>query len=114
MNLDLYEKFYNDILEKVNSVVRIGGAIERLEKTSKRRWWVKPHFSEYERKRHGAYNKLFLIFKATDHEEFYKFVRMTPAQFSYLLSLIENDLKSFSKRKLEENLLYQKKSWQFT
>lgn len=42
---------------------------------------------------------LFHELKETDHEEFYNYVRMTPAQFDWLLERVDPLLKKKSMRR---------------
>lgn len=54
-----------------------------------RRWWVKEYNLEAVRDNWGAFNRVFMYLKHNDTEQFYEFVRMTPAQFEFLNHLVE-------------------------
>lgn len=68
------------------------------ENRNLRRWWVKPHNTLEVRVRDGAFNKLFEYFRINDHEEFYKFTRMTPQQFEELHEMVKHRLQKYSRR----------------
>ena len=63
-----------------------------------RRYWVKPHLTVGMRNAEGAFRTLFLRFKETDHEEFFKLTRMSPMQFEFLHSLTREKLAKSSFR----------------
>lgn len=63
-----------------------------------RRWWVKPHITTNIRQNFGAHRKLFEYFRISDHEEFFKFTRMTVQQFDYLNDLLKPRLLKRSRR----------------
>lgn len=70
-----------------------------------RRWWVKSHIRNEMRDMFGAYQTLFMYFTQTDHEEFYKMTRMTPAQFENLYMHIRHRLiKRSIRRPLSKRL----------
>lgn len=71
--------------------------VERRRKTT-RRWWVKPHITRDIRRNFGAHRKLFMHFKSNDHEEFFKFTRMSVQQFDYLHDLLIPKLQKRSRR----------------
>lgn len=63
-----------------------------------RRWWVKPHISIDMRYNFGAHTKLVTYFKTNDHEEFFKFTRMSVEQFNFLHDLLKPKLQKQSHR----------------
>lgn len=69
-----------------------------LKKRKIRRWWVKPHINADMRFNLGAHRKLFTYFQINDHEEFFKFTRMTVQQFNHLHYLLEPRLYKRSHR----------------
>lgn len=62
-----------------------------------RRFGVRPFLKR--RRLFGQYEKMFLYFKEHDEVEFFKYTRMSPKSFDYLLSLVEKDLKKHHRRK---------------
>lgn len=65
-------------------------------KSGNRRWWMLP--DKRERPHLGAYTTLFLKYKHTNHEEFFKMTRLTVEQFEELLNLIRSALIKTSMR----------------
>lgn len=65
-------------------------------KSNNRRWWMLP--DKRERLHLGAYTTLFLKYKQTNHEEFFKMTRLTVEQFEELLNLINPALIKTSNR----------------
>lgn len=63
-----------------------------------RRWWVKPHLSIDMRQNFGTHRKLFTYFKTSDHEEFFKFTRMSVQQFDVLHDVLKPKLQKESHR----------------
>ncbi|KYN12068.1 hypothetical protein ALC57_15777 [Trachymyrmex cornetzi] len=61
-----------------------------------RRWWMLP--DKRERPCLGAYCTLFLKYKRTNHEEFFKMTRLTVKQFEELLNLLHPALTKASMR----------------
>ncbi|XP_025267834.1 protein ANTAGONIST OF LIKE HETEROCHROMATIN PROTEIN 1-like, partial [Camponotus floridanus] len=70
--------------------------LKRLKKFSGRRWWVHPLILE--RGQLGAYETVFLRYKHTDHEKFFRFTRLTVEQFEELLTIITDDIQKHSYR----------------
>ncbi|KYN17753.1 hypothetical protein ALC57_09967, partial [Trachymyrmex cornetzi] len=69
------------------------------KKMQKRRYWVRPLFLQ--RKTKGHFYTLFKFIKNQDHEQFFKYVRMTVSQFKELLELVREPL---TKRSIREPL----------
>lgn len=67
-----------------------------LLKRPNRRWWMLP--DKRERSCLGAYCTLFLKYKRTNHEEFFKMTRLTVEQFEELLNLLHPALTKASMR----------------
>ena len=65
-------------------------------KSGSRRWWMLP--DKRERSHLGVYTTLFLKYKHTNHEEFFKMTRLTVEQFEELLNLISPALIKNSAR----------------
>ena len=59
-----------------------------------RRFWVRKIFQE--RKKYGLYHILTDELRLFDKEYFFRFVRMTPQRFDYLLSLVGPHLFSWT------------------
>lgn len=59
---------------------------------------VKPHLSVEMRQNFGAHQKLFKYFKTSDHEELFKFTRMSIDQFDMLHNLLKSKLEKKSNR----------------
>ena len=70
--------------------------LRKKKKISKRKYWVRPMLLE--RKEKGHFYTLFQFMKNNDHEQFFKFTRMTVSQFEKLLNLIERPLTKTSFR----------------
>lgn len=71
---------------------------KRIKKTienkhSFRKWWVKPHLRNGERKRHSAYFTLLEMFEQEDHTSFKNYLRMTPETFNYILIKVAPNLE---------------------
>lgn len=64
--------------------------LKRLKKFSGRRWWVHP--LTLDRGQLKAYETVFLRYKHTDHEKFFRFTRLTVEQFEELLTIIKDDI----------------------
>ncbi|KAK3910077.1 Protein ALP1-like [Frankliniella fusca] len=61
-----------------------------------RRWHVRPIFRD--RKLYGAWFTLIPIMRQSDPEEFYRFLRMTPACFDWLLNKVQPYIQKKSNR----------------
>lgn len=88
---------YYNLFISYTQIKKIQKILKEKRKIS-RRWWVKPHLSMQIRQNFGAHQKLLQYFKTSDHEEFFKFTRMSVEQFDMLHSLLEPKLKKRSHR----------------
>ncbi|XP_071559875.1 putative nuclease HARBI1 isoform X1 [Temnothorax nylanderi] len=88
---------YNNLLLAWTQIQRIRTILKKKHKLS-RRWWVKPHLSVEMRHNFGAHQNLFKYFKASDHEELFKFTRMSVEQFDMLHNLLKPKLEKRSHR----------------
>lgn len=70
--------------------------LSKLCQDGNRRWWMLP--DKRERSYLGVYTTLFLKYKHTNHEEFFKMTRLTVKQFEDLLTLTSPDLQKNSNR----------------
>lgn len=88
------------VINHVQLIVHLLVLLQHLRKlrTGLRRWWNKPHLSVQERRMFGSHGTIFTYFFRENHEEFYNFVGMSVAQFSYLHELVEPYLEKSSKR----------------
>lgn len=89
-------RLYLNLLLMWTQIIKIRIILRR--KRIVRRWWVKPHLSTDIRLKLGAYRKLFMYFRRSDHEEFYKMTRMSVQQFDYLHDLLKPMLTKRSRR----------------
>lgn len=64
----------------------------------RRRWWTRPDIFEHKRNTDGAFQLTFMYYKHNNTEHFYKFARMTPAQFEMVLEIVGPRLQKFSHR----------------
>ena len=94
--MDLLERRVLNILLHLLAILKY--LIEKEKKISSRRWWTKPHLHPIQRSTFGAYSNLFCYFRLNDHEEFYRYIGMTPTQFTYLYQLVKPYLIKRSKR----------------
>ncbi|XP_024871913.1 protein ANTAGONIST OF LIKE HETEROCHROMATIN PROTEIN 1-like [Temnothorax curvispinosus] len=88
---------YSSLLLAWVHIERIRIILKKKRKSS-RRWWVKPHLTVEMRNNFGAHEKLFAYFKTSDHEELFKFTRMSVEQFDMLHSLLKPKLEKRSHR----------------
>lgn len=88
---------YNNLSSAWIQIQRIRMILKKKRKIC-RRWWVKPHLSMEIRHNIGAHEKLFKYFKISDHEEFFKFTRMSVEQFDVLHTLLKPKLQKRSHR----------------
>jgi len=72
---------------------------KKKKKALKRKYWVRPMLLQ--RKEKGHFYTLFKYIKDNDHEQFFKFTRMTVPQFEKLLNLLREPL---TKRSIREPL----------
>lgn len=72
---------------------------KKKKKTSKRKYWVRPMLLE--RKEKGHFHTLFQFMKNHDHEQFFKFTRMSVSQIEKLLEILREPL---TKRSIREPL----------
>ena len=79
-------------------IAQVTTILKKRMKRKVRRWWVKPHISRQNRFIYGAHSTIFSFFKLHDHEEFYKFTRMSVPQFIYLHELVKERLTKNSFR----------------
>lgn len=87
-------------LVTVNSIEIILQLLRRKKKkTSKRKFWVRPMLLQ--RKKKGHFHTLFQYIKIKDHEQFFKFTRMTVSQFEELLQILR---ESLTKKSIREPL----------
>ncbi|XP_067214458.1 uncharacterized protein [Linepithema humile] len=70
--------------------------LTKQRKSRNRRWWMLP--DKRERPHLGAYTTLFLKYKYTNYEEFFKMTRLTVEQFEELLNLTRSALIKTSMR----------------
>ncbi len=63
-----------------------------------RRWWARPIFRLEQRKRQGHHHNLVREMRLKDVESHFNFLRMSPARFDHLLSLVGPQLIKTSKR----------------
>jgi len=89
---------YNNLFIAWTQIQTIRTILKKKYKIS-RRWWIKPHLSVQIRHNFGAHQKLFKYFKTSDHEEFFKFTRMSVEQFDMLHNLLKPKLEKRSHRK---------------
>ena len=59
----------------------------RRERKARRRFWVRPIFTEVSKLR-GEWENLVSELKNTDREYFFKYLRMSPERFEHLFSLV--------------------------
>ncbi|XP_034245542.1 protein ALP1-like [Thrips palmi] len=69
--------------------------LKRRRRGGIRRWWRHPTLIEED----GEYAKLFLPYKNTSHDRFFRYTRMEVWQFDELLKLVGPRLRRFSMRK---------------
>lgn len=89
---------YSKLLLTWTQIQKIRIILKKKHKIS-RRWWVKPHLHIEIRKNLGAHEKLFKYFKTRDHEEFFKFTRISVEQFDMLHDALKLKLEKRSNRK---------------
>lgn len=88
---------YLNLLSVWTQITKIRLRLRKRRKLT-RRWWVKPHISINMRQHFGAHQKLFMYFRVSDHEEFFKLVRMSVQQFDNLHDLLKSKLRKRSRR----------------
>lgn len=97
MDTNLTIGIYCNLLLIWMHVLKMRILIKKRRKVT-RRWWVKPHLSIDMRQNFGAHRKLFTYFKTSNHEEFFKFTRMSVQQFDVLHDLLKPKLQKESHR----------------
>lgn len=70
--------------------------VQKRKRKRYRRWWVRP--CNRLRNLEGAFEKIFLKYKQTDHEMFYKMTRLTVDLFDELLEIIGPHIHKISYR----------------
>lgn len=77
-------------------LIMVSYVLLKQHKSGNRRWWMLP--DKRERHHLGVYTTLFLKYKRTNHEEFFKMTRLTVEQFDDLLNLVSPALIKSSMR----------------
>ncbi|KAK3925908.1 Protein ANTAGONIST OF LIKE HETEROCHROMATIN PROTEIN 1 [Frankliniella fusca] len=85
---------YN-VYKRLIALAKLRAAL--LFRRRKRRWHVRPIFRD--REIFGAWLSLIPIVRESDPEEFYRFLRMTPACFDWLLERVQPYIEKKSNRK---------------
>ncbi|KYQ46677.1 hypothetical protein ALC60_01018 [Trachymyrmex zeteki] len=62
--------------------------LQNKKYTRKRKFWVRPMFTQRMRHLQGASDNLVVEMQTTDREKFFNYFRMTPELFEELLSLV--------------------------
>lgn len=96
MDITGYVTYLNVLLIKVE-ILKLKLLLRKKRKV--RRWWIKPHIAPNMRDTFGAHKKLFKYFLISNHEEFFKFTRMSVQQFEHLNNLLAPRLQKRSRRK---------------